>query len=118
MVIAYTLYKYKKLVGLVLIIFILLIVASQFNPEVDKAKRQMVDELDETGIATTAMDIKEGVPDPEGEIKQKSGNYLLNLLNENPEGFLLLGLVVAGVLFFLGIRLSQVRSFARGILRV
>jgi len=111
---AYTAYKFKKMIGLVFILFILLIIFSLVNPLKNEAKDNLVQEIsktDSTGTAESRYNTLENIPDLESDTQQKSGGFLLNLLNESPGEFLLLVLVVAGILFLLGIRLKSMRGY-------
>lgn len=112
---AYTLYKFRKLFILVLIGLILLSVKSQINPLVGDAKKEAVSSIDATGMATQVLEIEENIPDPEGTIKQESGNFLFNLMEEHPDTFVLLAVLIALILFVGGVYLKDVRGVLRRI---
>ena len=119
---AFTLYKYKKLVGLVFVIMILLAIASVLNPAKQEAKDQLVNEFskqDQTEALNNSYQLSKTASslDPKSNAEQKSGNFFMNLLNENPEGFLILVLVIAGILFIFGVPLKSMRSYTGGLQR-
>lgn len=110
---AYTLYKFKKMFGLVLTIFFILIVLSIVNPLKKEATDQAIEGIDSTGMATKTVDTYNSIPDPKEEIKQASGNFLYRLMNNNPKGFFVLALIITGILFGGGVYLRDVRKFSR-----
>jgi hypothetical protein len=114
---AYTPYKFNKMFVLVLSIFFILAILSVINPVKDKATKEAISELDETGLAGSTLDAYNAIPDPKGAVKQVSGNVFYNLLDNNPEGFFFLALIVTLILFGSGVYLRDVRKFQRGLLR-
>jgi hypothetical protein len=111
----FTLYKFRKLFGLVVVIFILLSISSVIKPKVENAQTMAVRGIDSTGQLSGMIGAVNDIPDPEGSAKQETGNFLMNLLNEYPIGFFLLAGIVTIGLFMLGVRLTSVRSFLRAL---
>jgi len=110
---AYSLYKFKKMFGLVLTIFFILIVLSILNPAKEEVIEKTVSSIDTTGAATKSIEVYNSIPDPEGSVKQASGNLLYRLMNNNPQGFFVLTLIVTGLLFGAGVYLRDVRKFVK-----
>lgn len=114
---AYTLYKFKKMFGLVLLIFFILIILSIINPIKSRVTKEVVSEVDESGAGVTALAAYGVIDDPEAPIKQGAGNFLYRLMRDNPKGFFVLALIVTIILFGGGIYLRNVRGFQRSLFR-
>ncbi len=119
---AFTFYKYNKLVGLVFGVMILLAILSVINPIKEQAKDEIVNELseqDKIEVLNNSYQLSKDINnlDPKSNAEKKSGNFFINLLNENPEGFIIIALIIAGVLFLFGVPLKSVRSYSRGLQR-
>lgn len=117
---AYTGYKFKKLFGLVLAIMFLLAILSVINPLKSEAKDEIVEEVseyDESGDIEKSYNILKSVPDPKGKVEQKSGNFFMNLLENNIASFIGLSLIITALLFVLGVRLKSVRSYKNSLVK-
>lgn len=101
---------FKAMVGAVFTLFIGMIIFSILAPEFSKVNRQIADE-DPTGTSSKVLDATESIPDPKGIVKETGGGFLLNLLENHPDAFLILVLITAGVLTYFGITAGQVRAF-------
>jgi hypothetical protein len=114
---AYTLYKFKKLFGLIFFIFIALILFSTIRPVKEKLISETVSVIDTSGTTSKAVNTYNSIPDPEADAKEASGNFLLKLLNKNSTDFFILIFIVAVILFICGIYLKDVRAFLNRILK-
>ena len=117
---AYTLYKFRKLFGLVLAIAVVLIFWYQFNNTVDDAKGEIA-RTDSSGMATKALEtqeVYETISNPKGVVEHSTGGFLNNLLSKNSEAFMWLIFLTAAVLFFSGVRLSSLRAYLHRLLRI
>jgi len=112
---AFTLYKFRKILGLVFIIFITLIVLSIINPIKSEVTNDVVNKVDSTGLASKVINLDASIKDPVSEVKQVSGNFLYRLLQNNPLGFLGLVLVTGICLFGTGFYLRDLRLLLRGL---
>lgn len=111
---AYTPYKFGKIFQIVFAIMILLAAFSIINPILLNAQNQAV------GAVTKAMPESNNIertyeaysklPDPKGTIKQETGSELYKLMNNNPQGFVVLGFGVTIVFFIFGVRLKTLRG--------
>lgn len=101
----------RAMIPVVFMLFIGFIVYAQITPELNKVN-EAVAQADETGMASATLDTVNSVPDPKGEIKQASGNILLNLLENHPVLFIMLVVIVAAIFVYVfGFTISQVRGF-------
>ncbi|MFH1589396.1 MAG: hypothetical protein ABIB43_02415 [archaeon] len=114
---AYTVYKFKKMIGLVFTICIILAVLSVLNPAKEDAISNVVKNIDETGTASKLLETKSLISNPKGEIEQTSGNFFYKLITNNSKGFMALVVVIALILFALGVGLKPVRSYQRGLMK-
>lgn len=117
---AFTLYKFKHLVILVLGIMFTLAILSQIPSKTDigfMTGKAVADEVDETGQLTKSIETAETINslDPKSQAEGKSGNFFFRLLNDNPKAFIVVAIIIAGILFLLGVRLKQVRQYGRGL---
>ncbi|MCK4997168.1 hypothetical protein KAS08_02595 [Candidatus Pacearchaeota archaeon] len=120
MVSAYTGYKFKKMLFLVFGIMILLAVLSLLNPMKQEVKDVAVNEIakvDETGIINESYNTYNDITglNLKPKAEQKSGNYFLRTLQNNPVEFLFVGFLVSGVLFLFGVRLKSMRGYSSGL---
>lgn len=112
---AYTFYKFKALIILVGAILLVLAIGSQLNPAIKETENSIINSIDPSGTASSVLELEEKVSDPKGEIKQVTGNYLFNLLDKNPNGFLILVVLITIFLFSRGVYLRTVRGFLRSL---
>ena len=100
----------KAMISAVFILFIGMIVYSQVMPELNNAQEEIA-KTDTTGMASASLDTVNAVPDVKGGVKQGLGGFLLRLLVNNPILFMILVVVTAIGLLYLGVTLAQVRNF-------
>ena len=113
---AYTLYKFKYVFLLVVIIAIFLAVFSQVPSEKDIAiaAGKAVATSDKTGQIQNAVNVAEQIPDPKGDVENGVGQWFFNLISKNPTQFFVVCIVIAIILFILGVRLATLRGYLRG----
>jgi len=102
--------KLKAMIMAVFALFIGMIIYSQLAPSFDVANKEIA-KADTTGMATKTLETVNSVPDPKGDVKQGLGGFLLRLLENHPILFILLVIVVAVGLIYLGVTVYQVRNF-------
>ena len=117
---AFTAYKFKHLVILVIGIMLTLAILSQLPSKTDigfMTGKAVADEVDKTGQLTNTIETAENINslNPQSQAEGKTGNFFFRLLNENPQSFLVLAVGIAGILFLLGIRLKHVRQYGKGL---
>lgn len=115
---AFTLYKFRKLLILVLAIMFVLAITSQIPGK--KAilfftGKSVASEVDETDQLKGLIGTVESIPDPKAEAEKASGNFFFNLLNKDVEKFMIFALIITAGLFAGGVPLAFVRKFLRGL---
>ena len=109
---AYTPYKFKKMFGLVLFLFFILITI-YFTSEAEQEVITQTASIDESGQASTLVDTYNNIPNPEAKVKQSIGKKLFVLMDETPEAFLVIVLLVTVILFSCGVYLKDLRGFIK-----
>lgn len=117
---AFTAYKLKHMIALVFGIMVILAVLSQIPSKTDlgfMTGKAVAEEVDQTGQLTESIETAETINslDPQSKAEGKAGNFFFKLLNDNPEGFIFLAIIIGVILFLLGVRLKQVRQYGRGL---
>ena len=113
---AYTGYKLSKTIQIVFGIFLVLAILSVINPAKQEAVDKIIKETDAAGIAP-AVAVINNIPDPKGQAEQYTGNFLWRLMENNPQTFIGLVLLVSVALFIVGVRLKTLRGYQRGLMR-
>ena len=114
---AYTFYKFKYLLGLVIAIALLLAVWSQIPSEKDIAiaTGKAIAPSDKTGQVQNAVNVAEQIPDPKGDIEGGVGEWVLNVISKNPTQFFGICFIITVILFIVGVRLRTLREYLRGL---
>ena len=102
--------KFVAMFSAVLMLFFGMIIFSQINPELNKAKEDIAKE-DPTGMATKTLETQNSIPNPKNSIKQGFGTFLLNLAESNPMGFMILALIVTFIFLVIGVSVAKVKGF-------
>jgi len=100
----------KTMIIAVFMLFISMIIYSQVMPEINNVNKDIAG-TDPTGTANATLNAANAIPDLKGEVKQTSGNFLLNLLENHPIWFFILVIMVAIILLYLGVKVYQVSGF-------
>jgi hypothetical protein len=117
---AFTLYKFKNMIILVIGIMFALAILSQVPSIKDiqfMTGKTVANEVDDTGQLNNAIGTAEDINslNPKAVVEGKAGNWFFRLLNDNPGGFILIAVIIGGILFLLGVRLKHVRQYRRGL---
>jgi len=116
---AYTFYKFKHLIILVIVIAFLLAIFSQLpgKKDIALATGKSIAEVDNNSEMKKLIGVAEQIPDPQGDVENSVGNWFYNLIVKNPTDFIFICVLIAIVLFALGVRLATLRGYLRGFFK-